>query len=91
MKEKYALLAGGLTKALQLPDDFSRENVMISMHGQEHVWIENFRGISSYTEEEIRLVTKKRTVCIFGRRLKIVSYAKDEIEITGCIQKLEYQ
>lgn len=91
MKEKYALLSGSLIKALQLPDDFSRESVMISMHGQDHVWIENFRGISSYTEEEIRLVTKSRSICISGRRLRIVSYAKDEIEITGCIRKLEYQ
>ncbi len=91
MKEKYSLLAGSLTKALQLPDDFSSESVMISMHGQEHIWIENFKGISSYSEEEIRLVTKRRNVCISGRRLKIVFYTKDEIEITGCIRKLEYQ
>ena len=89
--KKYTRMAGSLTKALQLPDDFSSENVMVSMHGQEHVWIENFKGISSYTEEEIRLVTKRRNVCITGKRLKIVSYAKDEIEITGCIRKLEYQ
>ena len=91
MKERHTLLAGSLAKALQLPDDFSSENVMVSIHGQEHIWIENFKGISFYTEEEIRLVTKKRNVCISGRHLKITSYAKDEIEITGCIRKLEYQ
>lgn len=91
MKEKYAQLAGSLTKALQLPDDFSRGSVLVSMHGQEHIWIENFKGISSYTEEEIKLVTKRRNVCICGKHLRIASYAKDEIEITGYIQKLEYQ
>lgn len=90
MKEKYALLADGLTKALQLPDDFVRGNILVSMHGQEHLWIENFKGISSYTEEEIKLVTKRKNICISGKRLKIVSYTRDEIEIAGYIQKLEY-
>ena len=91
MKEKCALLAGSLTKALQLPEDFFRGNVMVSMQGQEHIWVENFKGISSYTEEEIRLGTAGRNICISGRRLKIISYARDEIEITGLIQKVEYR
>lgn len=91
MKEKYASLADSLTKTLQLPDDMARGNVLVSLHGQEHVWIENFKGISSYTEEEIRLVTKRKSICISGRHLKIVNYSRDEIEITGYIQKMEYQ
>ncbi|MDD6614720.1 MAG: YabP/YqfC family sporulation protein [Lachnospiraceae bacterium] len=91
MIERYARLAERLTKALQLPEDISRGNVLLSLHGQQHLWIENFKGISSYTEEEIQLTAKGKIICISGKKLQIAAFTKDEIEITGYIQKLEYR
>ena len=40
-----------MPEALQLPDDLQRGLILLSMHGQEHLWIENFRGLSSYSSE----------------------------------------
>ncbi len=79
-----------LVRSLQLPDDYMHGNAIVSLQGQEHICIENFKGIASYTEEEIRLLTRKKKICITGKRLKIDCYTKDEIEISGCIEKLEY-
>ena len=91
MKERLGRRAvAALTKTAQIPEDFLKGNILVSMEGQERVIIENFKGISSYTMQEVRLVTKKKKICITGKNLKIDSYTKEEIEITGSIDKLEY-
>ncbi|MDO4321607.1 MAG: YabP/YqfC family sporulation protein [Lachnospiraceae bacterium] len=80
----------GLARTLQIPEDFTRGNILVTMQGQERIIIENFKGISLYTEEEIRLITKRKKICITGKKLMVESYTKEEIEITGLIDKLEY-
>lgn len=80
----------GLVRAMQLPEDLTKGNILVSMQGQERLIVENFKGISSYTTEEIRLITKCRKICITGRRLVIENYSKEEIEISGFIDKVEY-
>lgn len=77
-------------RALQLPEDCRKGEALITLEGQERVRIENFRGISSYTQEEIRLITRKKKLCVAGRRLKIDSYSKDEIEISGVIESIGF-
>lgn len=86
--EKFHL--SGLTKAMEIPEDFVRGNPLVSIEGQKRVVIENFKGISSYTEEEVRLITKGKKICISGKRLKIEDYTKEEITITGLIEKIEF-
>ena len=91
MKEKkHSFSASSLIHSLQLPDDYAKGNILLTMHGQEQLIIENFKGISCYTTEEIRLITRKKRISITGKRLKIDSYAKDEIEISGMIERIEY-
>lgn len=91
MKEKQKISAfASFAHSMQLPDDYARGNALVSMQGQEHVCIENFKGIASYTEEKICLLTKRKKISITGKRLKIDCYTKDEIEISGFIEKLEY-
>ena len=75
---------------MEIPEDFVRGNPLVSIEGQKRVVIENFKGISSYTEEEVRLITKGKKICISGKRLKIEDYKKEEITITGLIDKIEY-
>ena len=91
MKEKkFHLSAASFVHSMQLPDDFAKGNILLTMHGQEQVIIENFKGLSCYTSEQIHLITRKRKICISGKCLKIDTYAKDEIEISGVIDRIEY-
>ncbi len=76
---------GRVPEALQLPDDLQRGLILLSMHGQEHLWIENFRGLSSYSSEEVRILIRGGWVKICGSHMEILTYTKEEIEITGCI------
>ena len=88
-QEKFRI--SGLMRAMQIPEDFVKGSILVSMQGQERLVIENFKGISSYTTEEIHLLTKKNSVCISGKCLLIETYTKDEIEISGRIERLEYR
>ena len=67
---------------MQLPEDCLKGNIIVTLCGQKQIRIENFKGISSYTEEEIRILTRKNRFRIAGKNLQIQSFSKDEIEIT---------
>lgn len=88
-KSKHFSLAA-FARSLQLPEDYAKGNTTIGIQGREYICIENFKGICSYTTEEIRLLTRKNKISIAGRNLQIDCYTKDEIEISGCICKVEY-
>lgn len=91
MKEKRDTVPGGkLLHSLQFPDDLLRGNALITLHGQEHLRVENFKGIVSYSEEEVRLAAVHGCVCIAGCHLRIVSYTKEEIEIAGHIRAVSF-
>ena len=85
MEKREKPQGGRMPEALQLPDDLQRGRILLSMHGQEHLWIENFLGLSSYSSEEVRVLIRGGWVKICGSRLEILTYTKEEIEITGCI------
>lgn len=86
----FKSVISSLWRTMQLPEDLIHGKAIVSMHGYEHLYIENFKGIVSYTETEIKVLTRDRKICISGKRLKIDSYTKEEIEISGYIMKLEY-
>lgn len=67
-----------MPEALQLPDDLQRGLILLSMHGQEHLWIENFRGLSSYSSEEVRILIRGGWVKICGSHMEILTYTKEE-------------
>lgn len=91
MKETHRRFsAAALVRALQLPEDCQKGRTLVSMEGRERVCIENFRGISSYTAEEIRLLAKRDKICVTGKRLQIDCYTKDEIEISGFIESVKF-
>jgi sporulation protein YqfC len=80
-----------LARTMQMPEDLARGTLLVTMYGQNHLLIENFNGISSYTEEKICLLARRTKLCIIGRRLQIDCYTKEEIEISGRICRLEYE
>ncbi|MCD8021575.1 MAG: YabP/YqfC family sporulation protein [Lachnospiraceae bacterium] len=63
----------------------------MTLEGRERVCIENFKGICSYTEQEVSLMTYRSQIFVRGRRLRIDSYTKDQIEISGLIEMIKYE
>ena len=46
--------------------------------------------VNPETLQEIRLIAGQKKLCITGKELRIDSYSREEIEISGTIEKLEY-
>ena len=58
--------------------------------GDFEVCIENYRGITEYTDSLVRVQTKGGQIRLTGRGLQIEYYTNDEMKVTGKIRTLEF-
>lgn len=79
-----------MAQAADMPKDVVLGVPVLSMLGREELYIENYRGILEYTEELIRMQTKKGQIKVTGCRLQISYYTNDEMKVTGCVKTIEY-
>ena len=63
---------------------------MVTVLGDFEVCIGNYRGITEYTEELVRVQTKGGQIRLTGRRLQGQYYTNDEMKVTGKIRTLEF-
>ena len=52
--------------------------------------VESFSKLLNYTDEEIAFVSKYKQVYIYGSKLSILSFSKNEMIIQGKIGKIEF-
>ena len=79
-----------LVESLKLPKDICMGAIKVTMTGNHEAWIENYRGILEYTEEQILLQGKTCQVCFEGTRLSIDYYTNEDMKISGCIACVRY-
>ena len=79
-----------LVESLKLPKDICMGAIKVTMTGSHEAWIENYRGILEYTEEQILLQGKTCQVCFEGTRLSIDYYTNEDMKISGCITCVRY-
>lgn len=90
MSKKQPKLLQSITGALDLPKELVFNLPGIIMTSNEEIYIENYRGIVSYSENEIQLNTSKMPIKISGSRLGISRIAAEEITVRGKIKSLEF-
>lgn len=73
---------------LQIPPDLSRRDCILTLCGSDELYVENYRCILEYREEEIRLLVRNGMLLIRGGCLMISSYTGEEMYITGKIQEI---
>ena len=76
-KEKAAEMSG-------VPKDVAMGLPILTITGTDELCVENYRGITEYTDQIIRLQTR----C---GQIKIIYYTNDEMMIHGHIRTIEYQ
>ena len=83
-KEKAAEMSG-VTKdvAMGLP--------ILTITGTNDLCVENYRGMTEYTDQIIRLQSKSGQIKITGKKLEVIYYTNDEMKIHGHIRTIEYQ
>ena len=79
-----------LASAASMPKDVVMGASVATVLGDFEVCIENYRGITEYTECLVRVQTKGGQLKLTGRRLQIEYYTNDEMKITGKIKTLEF-
>lgn len=79
-----------LTGAFDMPNDLIFNIPRFMILGNEEIYIENYRGIVSYSETQIKLNTTKLPVTIKGSSLLISQIATDEITVQGKISSVEF-
>lgn len=81
----------GLPNPLNLPRDAVNGETILIMTGRSAVRVENYRSILLYSETKIRIQAKKYKLSVCGKNLCIRYYDKDEMEITGYFESVNFE
>ncbi len=87
---KQEMISAGerFADAFSLPKDMVVNATLIHMIGKSDVFVENFKGIISYTCHEIMVKGHGIKFCVCGERLLIKYYSNDDMKISGQINEV---
>ncbi len=79
-----------ITTKMELPADVMMDLPRITMIGQIHIYIENHRGLLTFTDKELRLLLKQGQLLIKGEAFVIKTILPEEILLEGKIDQVIY-
>lgn len=79
-----------IVDSLKLPRDMMMGACIVTVMGNSHVLVENYRGILEYTQECILLQGKACRIAIYGCSLRIAYYTNEDMKIEGRISEIRY-
>lgn len=79
-----------ITTQLELPQDVMMDLPRITMIGQIHIYIENHRGLITFSDKEVRLLLKQGQLLIKGKAFVIKTILPEEIMLEGKIEQVMY-
>jgi len=84
-------MAGMIEQAgsmLHIPRDVVAGEPVITVTGRRNVYIENYKRIISFLDDEIKIQGKTCRIIVQGKRLAIQYYTGDDILISGLIHSV---
>jgi sporulation protein YqfC len=79
-----------ITDKLELPADIVMDLPRITMVGQIHIYIENHRGLLTFSDRELRLLLKQGQLLVRGEKFVIKTILPEEILLEGKISQVIY-
>ena len=79
-----------LTQNMELPADVMMDLPRITMIGQIHIYIENHRGLLTFSDTELRLLLKQGQLLVKGENFVIKTILPEEILLEGKIHQVIY-
>ncbi|HVH96958.1 MAG TPA: sporulation protein YqfC [Bacillus sp. (in: firmicutes)] len=79
-----------VTKNMELPQDVMMDLPRITMIGHIHIYIENHRGLITFSDKELRLLLKQGQLLIKGKAFVIKAIMPEEILLEGKIDQVIY-
>lgn len=83
-------LRNWVTKNMDLPQDVMMDLPRITMIGHIHIYIENHRGLITFSDKELRLLLKQGQLLIKGKAFIIKTIMPEEILLEGKIDQVIY-
>ena len=80
-----------IAKTLEISEDLLCDIPRFILNDNREIQVENYKGILSYEENEIKLGSKNYKVKITGTSLKITVITDEYIIITGSISSLSFE
>ena len=74
-----------------VPKDVIMNIPRLTISGDKEIYIENHKGILEYTDTEIRISTAMGIVRVCGKNLMIDRIRLEDIVISGCFSRVEYE
>jgi len=87
----FSKLSKSVGDVLEFPPDVTGDVPRITLNGREQVIIENYLGITDFTEREIGLQTALGRLIIVGKDLRLNVILPTELRIEGEIRALEFR
>jgi sporulation protein YqfC len=79
-----------LTKQLDLPEDVMMDFPRITMVGQLHIYIENHRGLLTFSDREVRVLLSQGQLLVKGEGFVIKTMWPEELILEGKIEQVLY-
>ncbi|WP_096153347.1 MULTISPECIES: sporulation protein YqfC [Bacillus] len=90
LKKFRSRMNNWLTKNMELPADVMMDLPRITMIGQIHIYIENHRGLLTFSDTELRLLLKQGQLLVKGENFVIKTILPEEILLEGKIHQVVY-
>lgn len=81
----YLSAKENLSGKLGLTRDILLGATIVTMEGNKVLYIENYKGIITYTDKCIIVLGQKNKIQIEGKNLQIEYYTNMDMKIQGCI------
>lgn len=90
LKKFRARMNSWMAENMELPADVMMDLPRITMIGQIHIYIENHRGLLTFSDTEIRLMLKQGQLLVKGEAFVIKTILPEEILLEGKISQVLY-
>ncbi|WP_417899544.1 sporulation protein YqfC [Bacillus haimaensis] len=90
LKKFRARMNSWIQENMELPADVMMDLPRITMIGQIHIYIENHRGLLTFSDTEIRLLLKQGQLLVKGDSFVIRTILPEEILLEGKISQVLY-
>ena len=88
LKKKFQ---GVLAETFELPKEILLDLPRVTIIGNQHLYVQNHRGIVEYTDKIIRISVSGGELIVKGDKLIIRNVFSEEIFIEGVIDRLNYE
>lgn len=80
-----------ISEALELPKELVMDIPRITMLGSKQLFLENYKGIIEYEDNNIRIKIHGGIIRLEGRNMLIKEITSEDIMVSGDIYSIEFQ